>query len=91
MRRTGPASGCSQASRPSDASTLVSVGGHSGPNHPAGTTGPVGRVASDGAGAVNDLAWPILNISLVLITLTAVALFVRFLVRLGQPEEEPEL
>jgi len=47
--------------------------------------------ASDGAGAVNGLAWPILNISLVLITLTAVGLFVRFLVRLGQPEEEPGL
>ena len=36
MRRAGPASGCTQASRPSAASTLVSVGGHSGPNQPTG-------------------------------------------------------
>ena len=36
IRRIGPASGWTQASRPSAASTLVSVGGHSGPNHPAG-------------------------------------------------------
>ena len=47
--------------------------------------------ASDGAGTINDLAWPILNISLVLITLTAIGLFVRFLMRLDQPEEEPAL
>jgi hypothetical protein len=44
--------------------------------------------ASDGAGAVNDWAWPILNSSLVLVGLTAAALFVRFVMRLGRPEEE---
>jgi hypothetical protein len=36
---------------------------------------------------VNALAWPILNLSLALFALTAVWLFVRFLVRLGRPAE----
>ena len=44
--------------------------------------------ASDGAGAINDLAWPILNVSLVLVALTGAALFIRFAMRLGRPEEE---
>ena len=46
--------------------------------------------ASDGAGAVNDLAWPILNLSLLLLAVTGTALFVRFLIRVGQPEEVEE-
>ncbi|MFI5226770.1 MAG: hypothetical protein ACHQ3P_08855 [Candidatus Limnocylindrales bacterium] len=46
--------------------------------------------AGDGAGAVNDLAWPILNLSLLLLAVTGTWLFVRFLIRVGQPEEEPE-
>jgi hypothetical protein len=36
---------------------------------------------------VNALAWPILDLSLALFALTAVWLFVRFLVRLGRPAE----
>ena len=48
MRRNGPASGCSQASRPSAASRLVSDGGHSGPNQPSGSAG--GPAASVGRG-----------------------------------------
>jgi hypothetical protein len=44
--------------------------------------------ASDGAGVINDLAWPILNVSLVLVALTGAALFIRFAMRLGRPEEE---
>jgi hypothetical protein len=47
--------------------------------------------ASDGAGTVNDLAWPILYLSLLLLAVTGTALFVRFAMRLGAPEEEPEL
>ena len=46
--------------------------------------------ASDGAGAVNDLAWPILNVSLLLLALTGAWLFIRFLVRIGRPEEVEE-
>ena len=34
MRRIGPDSGCSQASRPRSTSKLASDGGHSGPNAP---------------------------------------------------------
>jgi hypothetical protein len=41
-------------------------------------------------GVINDWAWPILNISLVLVTLTAAGLFGRFAMRLGRSaEEEP--
>ena len=36
---------------------------------------------------VNALAWPILDLSLALFALTAVWLFVRFMVRLGRPAE----
>jgi hypothetical protein len=39
---------------------------------------------------VNALAWPILEISLVLFGLTAGFLFIRFLVRLGGPAEEAQ-
>jgi len=46
--------------------------------------------ASDGAGTINDLAWPILNLSLLLLALTGTALFARFLVRIGRPEAEEE-
>jgi hypothetical protein len=46
--------------------------------------------ASDGAGAVNDLAWPILNVSLLLLAVTGTWLFLRFLVRVGRPEEVEE-
>lgn len=41
--------------------------------------------ASGDPPVVNSLAWPILNLSLVLFGLTAGAIFVRFLVRLGRP------
>jgi len=42
---------------------------------------------------VNVLAWPILNLSLLLVALTAGAMFLRFLIRLGRPGEavEPSL
>jgi hypothetical protein len=36
---------------------------------------------------VNALAWPILELSLVLFALTGVGLFLRFLMRLGRPSE----
>ena len=36
---------------------------------------------------VNALAWPILDLSLALFALTAVWLFVRFMLRLGRPTE----
>ena|SRR5689334_66704 len=36
---------------------------------------------------VNSLAWPILDLSLILFALTAGAIFVRFLVRLGRPAQ----
>ena len=49
---------------------------------------PVALTASDGAGTVSDLAWPILNISLALVGLTAAGLFGRFVMRLGRPDEE---
>lgn len=49
---------------------------------------PGALTASDGAGTVNDLAWPILNISLVLVALTAAGLFGRFVMRLGRADEE---
>ena len=39
------------------------------------------------AGTVNALAWPILNLSLVLTAITGGAIFVRFLIRLGRPDE----
>lgn len=44
--------------------------------------------ASDGAGAVSDWAWPILNTSIVLVGITAALLFLRFAMRLGRPDEE---
>ena len=46
--------------------------------------------ASDGAGAISDWAWPILNLSLVLVAVTAAVLFGRFVVRLGRPDEEED-
>ncbi len=46
--------------------------------------------ASDGAGAVSDWAWPILNVSLVLVAATAAFLFGRFVMRLGRPDEEED-
>jgi hypothetical protein len=49
---------------------------------------PAALSASDGAGAINDWAWPILNASLVLVGLTAAALFTRFVMRLGRTDEE---
>jgi hypothetical protein len=49
---------------------------------------PTAFSASDGAGAINDWAWPILNASLVLVGATAAALFGRFVMRLGRPDEE---
>ena len=49
---------------------------------------PGALTASDGAGTVSDLAWPILNISLALVGLTAAGLFGRFVMRLGRPDEE---
>ena len=39
---------------------------------------------------VNALAWPILNLSLVLTAATAGAMFLRFLVRLGRTDEAAE-
>ncbi len=39
--------------------------------------------ASDGAGNVNPWAWPIIDLSLALFGLTGVALFTRFVIRLG--------
>jgi hypothetical protein len=58
-------------------------------NAVAGLGGIPGALsASDGAGAVNDLAWPILNTSLVLVGLTAAGLFTRFVMRLGRSDEE---
>lgn len=39
-------------------------------------------------GVINDWAWPILNVSLVLVGLTAAGLFTRFVMRLGRPDEE---
>jgi hypothetical protein len=44
--------------------------------------------ASDGAGAISDWAWPILNTSIVLVGITAAVLFLRFAMRLGRPDEE---
>jgi hypothetical protein len=41
--------------------------------------------ASGDPPVVNALAWPILDLSLALFGLTAAAVFVRFLVRLGRP------
>ena len=41
--------------------------------------------ASSDPPVVNALAWPILDLSLVLFAITAGAIFVRFLVRLGRP------
>ena len=49
---------------------------------------PAALSASDGAGAINSLAWPILYASLVLVGLTAAALFTRFVMRLGRTDEE---
>jgi len=42
--------------------------------------------ASDGAGTVNGLAWPIFVLSLTLFGLTGAGLFVRFVMRLGRTE-----
>jgi hypothetical protein len=43
--------------------------------------------ANPDEGTINGLAWPILELSLVLFGLTAAGLFVRFLLRLGRAEE----
>ena len=42
---------------------------------------------------VNVLAWPILNLSLLLVAITGGVMFLRFLIRLGRPGEavEPSL
>ncbi len=47
------------------------------------------RAADPDAGTINSLAWPILELSLVLFGLTAAFLFIRFVLRLGQaPDAE---
>jgi len=53
---------------------------------------PAALAASDGEvpPVVNDLAWPILIISLVLAGLTGLALFIRFLLRVGRETASPE-
>jgi hypothetical protein len=38
-------------------------------------------------GSINALAWPILNVSLILFALTGAGLFGRFVTRIGQPDE----
>ena len=48
---------------------------------------PTALVAATEDGTVNSLAWPILISSLVLFGLTGAALFTRFLLRAGGPEE----
>jgi hypothetical protein len=48
------------------------------------------RAANPDAGTVNGLAWPILNLSLVLFGATGVYLFSRFLLRLGRPDDADE-
>ena len=47
---------------------------------------PGALTASDGAGAVNGLAWPILWISLALFALTGAYLFTRFVMALGNED-----
>jgi len=44
------------------------------------------RAANADAGTINGLAWPILNLSLVLFGATGIFLFSRFLLRLGRPD-----
>jgi hypothetical protein len=43
--------------------------------------------AQSGDGWLNPLAWPILEVSLVLFALTGAALFTRFIIRIGRAEE----
>ncbi len=44
--------------------------------------------ANPDEGTINDLAWPILDLSLVLFGLTGTYLFSRFLIRLGRPSAQ---
>ena len=62
MRRSGPASGCSHASRPSSSRRLASDGGHSGPNEPGrvavsagGVARPRRRGCSDGGPSCGEM------------------------------------
>ena len=43
--------------------------------------------ANPDAATVNVLAWPILYLSLILVAVTGAAMFFRFLIRLGRPDE----